>query len=318
VVEHRDGVGGERRLPELELPELEGYRGSRPVRVGNAAATQRQLDIYGEVLRAASLHYQHRAHPTGEAWQVLRGLVDQAVDHWTESGRGIWEVRGGPRPFLYGKLMCWAAVDTGLRLAKQHRLEAPIARWEHARGEMRQAILDRGYDPGLGAFTQALDESDTLDASALAIPRIGFLPATDPRVQSTVSRIQRNLTHDGLVYRYRSPDGLAGGEGTFTLCTFWLVDALALGGRVDQAEALFERTLSRASDLGLLSEEIEPETGEQVGNFPQGFSHLALIGAAVNLAKSAERGAEDQPKSEAMRAGPAGHAASSRATSRPG
>jgi GH15 family glucan-1,4-alpha-glucosidase len=283
------------------------------VRTGNAAANQVQLDIYGEVLRGAAVHYHNsRPHrPSAEAWELLRELVDDAAEHWQNAGSGIWEVRGGPEHFVYGKLMCWAAVDGGLRLARNHHLEAPTDRWEHARGEMHQAILDRGYNEKVGAFTQSFDSS-VLDASTLVIPRIGFLPAKDRRVQSTIEQIQKHLTHDGLVYRYRTQDGLAGGEGTFTLCTFWLVDALALSGRLDEARALFERTLGYANDLGLLSEEIDPGSGEQLGNFPQGFSHLALIGAAVNLAKVADHGSEDEPQDESDRAAAASQSVKSR------
>lgn len=317
------GIDGRRQVPEQILDHLEGYRGSRPVRIGNAAADQRQLDIFGEVLRAAALHYRHESNahegwnangsaqhrPTDEVWDLLRELVDRAAEHWGESGSGIWEVRGGPQPFLYGKLMCWAALDCGLRLAREHGLQAPLDRWQRIREEIRRGILERGYDTDIGAFTQAFGSS-TLDASALVIPRIGFLPPTDSRFQSTVEQIRRQLTRDGLVYRYRTQDGLAGGEGTFTLCTFWLVDALALGGRLDEARELFERTVGFANDLGLLAEEIDPENSEQLGNFPQGFSHLALIGAAVNLAKAARHGPEHQAETEGERAGRAGRAAS--------
>jgi alpha,alpha-trehalase len=307
-------IDGRRELPEHVLPNLEGYRGSRPVRIGNGAADQRQLDIYGEVLRAAYLHHSPPNAAPGsssldaEAWKVLRGLIERAAAEWTEEGRGIWEVRGGPQPFLYGKLMCWAALDAGINLAQEHELEAPVEEWQNTREQIRQAILDQGYDRELGAFTQAFG-SRNLDASALIIPRIGFLPATDERVRSTLGRIRQQLTRDGLVYRYCTPDGLPGGEGTFTLCTFWLADALALSGDVDEARALFDRALGYANDLGLLAEEIDPESGHQLGNFPQGFSHMALIGAAVDIAKAATEGAEHRPRSEAERAGPAQRAA---------
>jgi GH15 family glucan-1,4-alpha-glucosidase len=297
------GIDGKRHLAEQILDHLEGYRGSRPVRVGNAAATQVQLDIYGEVLRGAAVHYHNsRPHrPSPDAWDLLRELVDDAATGWREAGSGIWEVRGGPEDFLYGKLMCWAAVDGGLQLAQTHQLEAPLQRWQKARDEIRDAILAHGYNQQVGAFTQSFGSS-TLDASVLVIPRIGFLPHTDARVQSTIDQVQRHLSRDGLVYRYRTRDGLAGGEGTFTLCTFWLVDALALSGRLAEAHELFKRTIGYANDLGLLSEEIDPASGEQLGNFPQGFSHLALIGAAVNLAKAEEHGSEDQAQSESDRA----------------
>jgi len=329
------GIDGRTDLSEHVLDHLAGYRGSRPVRIGNAAASQRQLDIFGEVLRAAALHYQHgseaphevqtarsrtshgsaahRRHgqrgPDARAWAVLRALADRAADHWGEAGNGIWEVRGGPQAFLYGKLMCWAALDSGLRLARTYALEAPCERWQRMREAIRRAILERGYNGRREAFTQGLD-STTLDATALVIPRIGFLPATDQRVQSTVEQIRRQLSKDGLVYRYRTADGLAGGEGTFTLCSFWLAEALALGGKLDAAHEQFERVTRYANDLGLLAEEIDPDSREQLGNFPQGFSHLALIGAAVNLAKAAKHGAEDQAETEGERAGRASRAAS--------
>jgi GH15 family glucan-1,4-alpha-glucosidase len=318
------GIDGRLQLPEEILHHLDGYRGSRPVRIGNAAASQRQLDIYGEVLRAAALHYRRGSDaphegkpaqdnpehaPSNEAWELLRELADRAAEHWQDKGSGIWEVRGGPEPFLYGKLMCWAAVDSALRLAHDFGLEAPADSWRHAREQIRHAILEQGYNADLGAFTQSFGSAN-LDATALVIPRIGFLPPTDARVRSTVSQIRQHLSRDGLVYRYRTNDGLAGGEGTFTLCTFWLVDALALGGKLDDAHALFERVARYANDVGLLAEEIDPDSGEQLGNFPQGFSHLALIGAAVNLAKAAKHGSEDQPETEGDRAGRASRAAS--------
>jgi alpha,alpha-trehalase len=286
-------ITGERELRETTL-DLAGYRSSRPVRVGNAAVDQTQLDVYGEVLSAGYLHYGNAAQdpathrprrPAPEAWAVLHGLAEQAAQRWTEPGNGIWEVRGGLQHFLYGKLMCWAALDRGVRLAREHDLPAPLDAWQQTRDHIRQTILDQGYDAELGAFTQALG-SDVLDASALVIPTVGFLPATDERVRSTIDAIRRELTHDGLVYRYRTQDGLAGDEGTFTLCTLWLVGALARAGRADDARAHFERVLSYANDVGLLAEEIDPATGEQLGNFPQGFSHLALIGAAINLAEA--------------------------------
>jgi GH15 family glucan-1,4-alpha-glucosidase len=320
------GIDGRHQLPEEILEQLEGYRGSRPVRVGNAAAEQRQLDIFGEVLRAAALHYRRGSEaphegqaagggggqpPADEAWTVLRDLVQRAADHWNDKGNGIWEVRGGAQSFLYGKLMCWAALESGLCLAQEFQLDAPRERWEKTREEIRSAILRDGYNSDMGAFTQAFGSS-AVDATALVIPRIGFLPPSDPRVQSTINVIRKGLSHNGLVYRYRTQDGLAGGEGTFTLCSFWLADALALGGRLDEATALFEHAVGYANDLGLLAEEIDPDTGEQLGNFPQGFSHLALIGAAVNLAKAAAHGSEEQPETESDRAPRASRAASGR------
>lgn len=311
-------IDGGRDLHEVKLDHLAGYRGSRPVRVGNAAAGQHQLDIYGEVLRSAYLHYRHqgdhmregqtpsnRQHgvaPPPEVWTLLRDLVGQAAERWPEPDSGIWEVRGGPRHFLHSKLMCWAALDRGIRLAIEHHLDAPLDHWRHTREEIRKAILTRGYNAEIGAFTQSFESKD-LDASALAIPRIGFLASSDPRVRSTVERIRAELVWDGLVCRYRSDDGVRGSEGAFALCTFWLVDALALDGQVDAAHDLFERTIQHANDVGLLSEEIDPTTNELLGNFPQGFTHLGLINSAVNLAKAARHGAEEWPENEAERAG---------------
>lgn len=307
-------IEGGKDIPERELTGLAGYMNSRPVRVGNAAAKQRQLDIYGEVLTSAYIHYHrptkeetggsHRLpvrKPDGDTWKLLRALVDDAAAHWQEPDNGIWEVRGGPQQFVYSKLMCWAAVDRGIRLTEEHDLPGNVDNWRSVREDIRQAIEQRGYNKKVGAFVQALD-SDVLDASVLAVPRVGFLPATDPRVLSTVDCIQQHLTKDGMVYRYRTPDGLTGGEGTFLLCTFWLIDVLALAGRMDDARTLFEHTLQRANDVGLYSEEIEAQSGVFLGNFPQGFTHLSLIRAAVDLAKTDKHGPEVHAQTEGERA----------------
>jgi GH15 family glucan-1,4-alpha-glucosidase len=314
-------IDGGRCIPEKKLFHLDGYRGSRPVRVGNAAANQRQLDIYGEILTAAYVHYHrpdeqpgrsrhgHAEKPDAEAWQTLRALVDDAVDHWEEPDNGIWEVRGGLRHFLYSKLMCWAAVDRGIRLASEHGLDADLECWRRTRDRMRERIEVEGYNDKLGCFTQSFG-SDTVDAAALAIPRVGFLSATDPRVLSTIDRIKKDLVQDGLVYRYRTPDGLVGGEGTFLLCTFWLVEALALAGRVDEATELYEQTIALANDLGLFSEELDAKTKEFLGNFPQGFTHLSLIRAAVDLARARVHGPEERRVTEGERARRAHRAAS--------
>jgi alpha,alpha-trehalase len=295
------GIDSCTELPEHVLDHLEGYRCSAPVRVGNAAASQRQLDIYGEVLRAAALHYRRPDSDPAQAWPVLRGLVEQAAANWQQPGHGIWEVRSGPTQYTYGKLMCWAAVDAGVKLASHHGLDAPLSEWCRTRDAIRDAILQHAYADDLGAFTQAFG-NQTLDASSLIIPRIGFLPPADARVRSTVRTIHERLTRHGQVYRYRTPDGLRGSEGTFTLCTFWLADALALEGSLDAAHDVFARGLSATNDLGLLAEEVDPGTGEQLGNFPQGFSHLALVGAAVDLARVEAEGREEQSRTEAERA----------------
>ncbi len=293
-------VDGKPRIPEETLAHLEGYRGSRPVRVGNAAADQTQLDVYGEVLDAA--HFCLDAGPPDAGlWTVLCSLANRAAANWQEPDRGIWEVRGGPRHFLYSKLLCWVALDRAIKLAERHRLPGPVARWRSTAEGIRRMILDHGYDQNLVAFTQALGEP-VLDASALAIPMVGFLPATDPRVQATIQKIQERLTADGLVFRYRADDGLPPGEATFALCSFWLVDNLALTGRVDEARELFERVAGRANDVGLLAEQIDPSSGELLGNFPQGFSHLALIRSALYIARAEKLGPERQPSTRADRA----------------
>ncbi len=309
-------ISGGRDIPETDLPGLAGYCRSRPVRVGNSAARQVQLDIYGDVLSAAYLHFCGtsrgratvgspssglRAHQLdGDTWSVLRGLVEQAAQRWQQPDNGIWEVRGGPQQFLYSRLMCWAALDRGTRLAERFAMPAPLDRWRETRDDIRRAILTKGYDPERGAFTQAFGSS-VLDAAALYIPLTGFLPPTDPRVKSTVERIRHELTRDGLVYRYRANDGLPGDEATFSLCTLWLVDNLALSGQLDEAHDLFERVCGYANDVGLLSEEIDAATGELTGNFPQGFTHMAIVASAVNLAKAAGHGSEEAAENEAER-----------------
>lgn len=283
-------IDGSPELPEQTLDHLEGYRRSRPVRIGNGAAGQRQLDVYGEVLDAALLHVQYLGRPGADIWEVLWRLADQAAARWQEPDQGIWEVRGGPRHFLYSKLLCWVALDRAIRLAEWVGLaDGRPARWRRSRGAIRRTILTRGYDSELGAFTQVLGER-ALDASALVLPLLGFLPATDPRVRSTVQRIQEQLTGHRLVYRYLADDGLPGSEATFALCSFWLVDNLALAARVDEARALFERVTGYANDVGLLAEQIDPASGDLLGNYPQGFTHLALIRSALTIAR-----AEDGP-----------------------
>lgn len=293
-------LDGGRDLPEQTLPHLEGYRGSRPVRIGNAAAAQTQLDIYGEVLDAAHLCYEGNRAPDPRLWSVLTLLADRAVERWQEPDAGIWEVRAGPQHFLYSKLLCWVALDRAVRLAEEDQMRGDVATWTRTRDEIREAILTRGYDHALQAFTQAFD-SPVLDASALVIPLVGFLPATDVRVRSTVRAIQERLTSNGLVYRYLAEDGLVGGEGTFALCSFWLVDNLALSGQVDEARRLFERVVGYANDVGLLAEEIEPVRGELLGNFPQGFTHLGLIQSALSIAKAERHGAEVRAERPAER-----------------
>ena len=308
-------VDGSRELGEKTLDNLEGYQHSQPVRVGNAAAGQLQMDIYGETLTAAYLYFASRIgerentseFPSARErqleydWPLLRGLVERAVERWDEPDNGIWEVRGGLKPFLYSKLMCWAALDRGIHLAREYSMTGPLDKWVETEKAIREAILTNGFNKEIGAFTQAFG-STALDASALLIPRTGFLPATEPRVQSTIEAVKSGLAQHGIVYRYRSADGLPGGEGVFLTCSFWLVDALALSGRLDEAHDLFERVSGYANDLGLLSEELDPNSRELLGNFPQGFTHMALINAAINLAKASKHGAEKPAETEAERA----------------
>jgi alpha,alpha-trehalase len=274
------GVGGERDLTERELPHLAGWRGSRPVRVGNGAWSQRQLDVYGELLGAA----YRLGDQLGELDDVARDFLVQAAStaavRWKERDQGIWEVRGEPRDFLYSKLMCWVALDRAIRLADQLRASDRVEEWTAARDQIRATILEHGWSDRVGAFTQSFG-SDELDASSLMLAIVGFLPGDDPKMKATIDAITERLTDQrGLVYRYRAHDGLEGEEGTFLLCTFWLAQALALAGEVDRARATFERAVAYANDVGLLAEEVDPGSGEPIGNYPQAFSHIGLVNAA--------------------------------------
>ncbi|MCG3117144.1 MAG: glycoside hydrolase family 15 protein [Candidatus Manganitrophus sp. SA1] len=280
------GVAGERRLTEFEATWLPGYEASRPVRIGNAASDQFQLDVYGEVVQAM---YEARrmGMPEGSGRAQLRELMAFVSTAWQRPDDGIWEVRGGRQHFVYSKLMAWVAVDRYARyveefLKPEDELHAMLPTIRALRDRVRRDILEHGFNPRLNAFTQAYN-SDALDATALLIPEIGFLPASDPRVQGTIQAVERNLLRDGFVLRYQTEqtkDGLPGSEGAFLACSFWLVDAYVYSGRRKEAEALFDRLLSLRNDLGLLSEEYEPRTGRLIGNFPQAFSHLALIQSA--------------------------------------
>ena len=282
------GVGGESLLHEVELSGLDGYRGSRPVRIGNAAAAQFQLDVYGYLLDTAWLYHRHGGHVDPMFWDLLLGTVDVVIRRWAEPDEGIWEVRGGPRHFVSSKVMAWVALDRAIRLAQALQLDADIDRWRAVRTDIRRRIEDEGVDPETGCFVQAFG-SRALDASNLLIPLVRFLPPHDHRVKATMERIATELSADGMVYRYvDADDGLPGGEATFVICTFWLVDNLALAGEVERARRLFERLLGRANELGLLSEEMDAGSGALLGNFPQAFSHVGLIGAALNLEKATE------------------------------
>ncbi|MGV8896277.1 MAG: glycoside hydrolase family 15 protein [Rhodoglobus sp.] len=286
------GVGGEHDLSERQLPQLSGWRGSAPVRVGNGAWDQPQLDVYGELLDAAFRLREQLGDIEPATRTFLIALADAAAAQWEQPDNGIWEVRGEPRHFLYSKLMCWVALDRAIGLAEQLHATDRIAEWSATAAQIRATILEKGWNEEAGAFTQSFDSSD-LDASSLMISIVGFLPASDPRVLATADAIIERLTDDrGLVYRYQTHtgvDGLDGKEGTFLLCTFWLARVLASGGRVDEARDVFERAVSHISDVGLLAEEIDSDTGEQLGNFPQAFSHVGLVNAAWAIDRS-ERG----------------------------
>ncbi|MDQ3769086.1 MAG: glycoside hydrolase family 15 protein [Actinomycetota bacterium] len=280
------GVAGERRLPELELDWLPGYEGSRPVRTGNAASRQFQLDVYGEVMDALHQARAHGLEPDPQAWELQRALLGFLDDAWREPDEGIWEVRGGTRHFVHSKVMAWVAFDRGVQAVERFGLHGPVERWRGQREAIRDEVLRHGYDAERHTFVRAYGSKE-LDAALLMIPLVGFLPAEDPRVHSTVEAIERELLVDGLVLRYRTDvaqDGLPPGEGAFLPCTFWLVDCLALIGRHDDAVALFERLLGLANDVGLLSEEYDAAAGRLVGNFPQAFTHIGLVNSARNLA----------------------------------
>jgi GH15 family glucan-1,4-alpha-glucosidase len=281
------GVGGEHDLSERELHHLRGWRDSRPVRIGNGAWNQRQLDVYGELLGAARRLSDYLGDLYPSTRRFLAQAADAAATRWREKDQGIWEERGAPRDFLYSKLMCWAALDCAIDLAPQLLAGAEkVDGWTQTRDEVRQAIMTHGWSERLGAFTQAFGV-DELDASTLMMPIVGFLDATDPRMRATIDAIADGLTDKrGLVYRYRSHDGLEGDEGTFLLCTFWLAHAQALAGEVERARSTFERAIGYANDVGLLSEEVDPASGELLGNFPQAFSHIGLVNAAWAISRA--------------------------------
>jgi GH15 family glucan-1,4-alpha-glucosidase len=285
------GIAGERRLTEWEVPWLPGYENAAPVRIGNKAHEQRQLDVHGEIMDA--LHQARRggvAH-SESGWAMQLALLEELENVWREPDASIWEVRGPPQQFTYSKVMAWVAFDRSIKSAEMFGLEGPLDRWRQVRADIHAEVCARAYDPARNTFVQAYG-SPLLDASLLLIPALGFLPAKDPRVRGTVEAIERELLCDGFVLRYdtgRSKDGLPPGEGAFLPCSFWLADAYMLLGRGDDARRLFERLISLRNDVGLLSEEYDPRIGRLVGNFPQAFSHIALINSALNL------GAADKP-----------------------
>lgn len=289
------GLGGERRLTELELPWLPGFESSRPVRIGNAAYSQFQLDVFGEILDATHQAWKMGVPQSDDAWRVDTALVHYLESAWREPDEGIWEVRGPRRHFTHSKMMAWVAFDRAVKGIEQFGLAGPIARWREIRDAIHEEVCTRGFDPNVGAFVQFYG-SRLLDASLLMMPLVGFLPATDARVRGTIEAVERTLAHDGFVSRYQTHsdiDGLPPGEASFLLCSFWLVDNLILLGRQRDAQVLFERLLSVRNDVGLLAEGYDTRGRRQAGNFPQAFSHVGLINSALNLARAdaaAERG----------------------------
>jgi len=292
------GLGGERWLPELEVPWLAGYEGSKPVRVGNAAADQLQLDVFGEVMDALHQSRIGSIQHSREGWEFQRALLDHVAQVWRKPDQSIWEVRGDPQHFTYSKVMAWVSFDRAIKTVEKFQLEGPVDAWRKIRAEIHDEVCAKAFDAERGAFTQAYG-SKCLDASTLLIPTVGFLPAKDPRICGTIAAIERELMHDGFVLRYdtnETDDGLPPGEGAFLACSFWLADAYVLSGRREHAVRLFERLLSLRNDLGLLAEEYDPRIGRQVGNFPQAFSHVGLINTALNLGvaeKPAEQRSEE-------------------------
>ena len=278
------GIGGERRLDETELA-LDGYRGSRPVRVGNGARGQLQLDAYGELVGTVWRWHRRGHSPDADTWRFVTSIVDATAERWCEPDAGIWEWRGDPLHFVHSKAMCWAALDRGLRLAEECSLDAPTQRWRDAREAVRAAVERDGYDDDRGVFVQSFGRRE-MDAALLLLPSIDFVAYDDERMVRTVDAVRDELCDDGLVRRYRNHDGLEGEEGAFLACSFWLAECLAHQDRQDEACAVFERALAAGNDLGLFSEELDPRSGELLGNFPQALTHLAHIAAALALSPS--------------------------------
>jgi GH15 family glucan-1,4-alpha-glucosidase len=287
------GIGGERRLPEFELAELPGYEGSKPVRVGNAASEQFQLDVYGEVAAVMFIGAERLGMIDRRLWPRWRAIIEHVETIWRLPDDGIWEARGPQRHYTYSKVMAWVVFDRGVRLAERFELDAPVDHWKLVRDEIHAEVCERGFDRDRRTFTQYYGSKE-LDASVLNIPLVGFLPGTDERVSGTIDAVSSELGRDGFVSRYSTAetnDGLSGDEGQFLACSFWLVNALARNGRVEDARALFERLVSLANDLGLLAEEYDVTRRRQVGNFPQAFSHLTLILAARAVSNAEARAA---------------------------
>jgi GH15 family glucan-1,4-alpha-glucosidase len=284
------GLDGSRRLPEYELPWLAGYEGSSPVRIGNGAADQYQLDVWGEVLDGLHVARESGLGSSTEGWDLQRALMDFLEGHWDEPDNGLWEVRGPQRHFVHSKVMAWAGTDRMVKAVEHFGLDGPADRWQALRAQIHAEVCEKGWDADKGSFTQTYG-SPELDAALLLIPRVGFLPWDDARVTGTVQAVERELLQDGFVRRYRTEagvDGLQGEEGAFLACSFWLVDAMHGLGRTTDARELFERLLALRNDVGLLAEEWDPVTGRQVGNFPQAFSHEPLVVSATELSTGAQ------------------------------
>lgn len=291
------GLRGEKDLRETELMHLDGYKSSRPVRIGNGAAEQVQLDIYGELMDASLRLSDYVGKISAEAWPFLREVCDLVVRRWQEPDAGIWEVRGGPFHFVYSKLMCWVALDRGITIARRYGFRADLAAWKRERSQIKAEILNKGWDPVKGAFRQHYD-TDALDASSLLVSALGFLPPSDPRVASNLEAVERGLGHEGFIYRYTAYDGLGGREGTFLLCTLWYIDALIDLGRLDEAEAQLSKVEGVANHLGLFSEEYDVLWQEALGNFPQAFTHIGYINSVMSLirARAMERRPLERPE----------------------
>ncbi len=285
------GLHGEADLTEQELDHLEGYRESRPVRVGNGAADQLQLDIYGELLLAVDELHNHDRCLSDDEWTIVRDIVDYVTEVWDEPDSGIWEVRDGPKQFVYSKVLCWVALDRGIAIADVHDFDAPLDKWREARGAIHESMLDEGYDTELGAFVQTYDGETTLDATGLLLPVVGFLPFDDERVQGTIRAVEERLLEgEVFVRRYDGDDGLPGDEGAFVLCTCWLIDALTLSGRVEEVRDRLESLIEYVNPLGLVSEELDAADGSYLGNYPQAFSHIGIINSSLYI--SAAQGRE--------------------------
>jgi GH15 family glucan-1,4-alpha-glucosidase len=297
------GIAGERRLVEWEVPWLPGFRNSSPVRIGNGASNQLQIDVYGEVMDA--LHQARRGGicQSDDGWAMQIAFLKHLETAWTEADESIWEVRSGRRHFTYSKVMAWVAFDRAIKSAEEYRLDGPLDRWRTLRTEIHADVCRKGFDPQQQSFVQSYDSKE-IDASLLLLPVVGFLPPQDPRVIGTIEAIERRLMVGGFVQRYdtsRSDDGLPPGEGAFLACSFWLVDAYVMLGRLDDAQALFKRLAALCNDVGLLSEEYDPQSKQLLGNFPQAFSHVALINSAFNLTRASKPAEQRADHSAAAR-----------------